>query len=546
MSNWNEYSSYMSKTKTSNNVARNPLNLGEECILINSKKTQYYKYYYTQPSRIIDSLLSMYDVHDPRYKQIQDYINVLSNTFDLNDDTITPRCNCISLVLYFTDNNKIFNLSKYIPSIHQTVINVTQNLPDYVVRIYLDRSVYDILYEDDNVSRQQKFITSLRTQFEQIIDSPNVEIYTFLCSSFTNDFLPATRTLRFLPLIDNTVNTVIIREADGIVSRMDCHNIKVFNQSSKIMYLLPLTPGSAHIYGKDDYYYYAYSTWLRFYKQVIEQEYFKTKNNLYDLLAGLIGFNLKVKPNIYFEMLHQTKDKLTNYDPQFSFSKNIGYKLVAIVDKYLPYKFRFNPIARNGLVDVTMNHLKLGFDEIFLLDLFKDVISADITVSYVTNDNGYSSDDDDDNGDNGDYRVQYDPTQYDIICYVMYANHNIVEFKRDEYGYIDDFEAVINTLIDTHAFHSSNVDVDGILSVINKYINIIRNSSLYNYEQFTSLLIDALFYEPYLNLNNTQLYDVVKTLSNTPMDFRVSFDNDDLLPTNVYNDVPSEIQQYFS
>jgi len=176
MGYWDEYSSYLNGSKTSNNVVINPLNLGEECILINSKKTQYYKYYYTQPTRIINSLLSMYDSHDPRYKQVQDYIDILSDTFDLNQDIVTPRCNCICLVLYFDTSDKLcWDLTKYIPSILQTVINVRDYLPDYIVRIYFDRSVYDTLSRNKS---EQQFITILNEQFQQIVNSQNVEVYT--------------------------------------------------------------------------------------------------------------------------------------------------------------------------------------------------------------------------------------------------------------------------------------------------------------------------------------------------------------------------------
>jgi hypothetical protein len=131
----------------------------------------------------------------------------------------------------------------------------------------------------------------------------NAEIYTYLCPSIFNmedrNAMGKTRTFRYLPLLDNTVNTVIIREADGIVTNLDCRNISLFSTSNKILYLLPFLHSTNHT-NEGIALLHSYSQWLTYYKEVMEPEYFTHKNNLYDIMAGMFGCNLKIRPDVCY------------------------------------------------------------------------------------------------------------------------------------------------------------------------------------------------------------------------------------------------------
>ena len=97
-----------------------------------------------------------------------------------------------------------------------------------------------------------------------------------------------TRTFRYLPVLDNTVNTVIVRETDGIVTNLDRRNISLFCSSTKILYILPFLHKTNHTYDGIPLLQYSYSEWLTYYKQVIEPDYFSHKNNVYDIMAGMV------------------------------------------------------------------------------------------------------------------------------------------------------------------------------------------------------------------------------------------------------------------
>jgi len=138
-------------------------------------------------------------------------------------------------------------LNKYILSIHRSVINVNKNLPDWVVRIYFDKSVYKRMQEIEihktNSSAEELIeINTFLQKFKEIIESPNVELYTYDCPKFyiiDGNASAFIRSLRYLTLIDPTVNISAIREADGYMTNLECHNLKIFSngQHNRLFYL---------------------------------------------------------------------------------------------------------------------------------------------------------------------------------------------------------------------------------------------------------------------------------------------------------------------
>ena len=193
----------------------NPLNPNEiNCTLKNNRKDSYYIHKYN-PTFIIQTIK----------QQIGDFLDdeldiLINEKFQTN--TQSDCCNCISLVLYLKCDIELYQ--NYIQSIYRTVLNVKRNLVDWIVRIYFDKSVYECLETD-----KDKY-PDIYNCFEIIFNSPNTEIYTFDCPLYNDeDFKKSKlRSLRFLPIIDNDTNICVFRDADGIVTNQDCHNLKIF------------------------------------------------------------------------------------------------------------------------------------------------------------------------------------------------------------------------------------------------------------------------------------------------------------------------------
>ena len=90
--------------------------------------------------------------------------------------------------------------------------------------------------------RQSKDIKNKETDvfeaYNELLNLENVEIYTIICDDITETTeidkvsVHQTRSYRFNALLDDSVNINISREADGIVTFTDCHNIRCFEKSN--------------------------------------------------------------------------------------------------------------------------------------------------------------------------------------------------------------------------------------------------------------------------------------------------------------------------
>jgi hypothetical protein len=175
-------------------------------------------------------------------------------------------CNIISITLYVTERYCTLKiLQKYLYSIHRSVKNVLKKLPGWIVRVYFDTSVEECVTKAE--------FGEFNDIFNAIKSSPNVEVYTYDCPSFKKGAsgedsqipIARTRTLRFLPLSDPEVNLCVVREADGVVSNLDCHNIKMYASNPNILFYLPKVL-DYDIDSKFD----SYSYWLQIYKIMFE------------------------------------------------------------------------------------------------------------------------------------------------------------------------------------------------------------------------------------------------------------------------------------
>jgi hypothetical protein len=272
--------------------------------------------------------INKYNTHIEQYKKILSSNNTLFAN-DIFDKTPSENCcNVVAITLYLSLNKNnhdqydtfFNNASKYILSIYRTVKNVETDLKGWIVRVYFDDSVYCTI---------KKFIDSNDIKYQSLIDSFNyinnsdiVEIYIYDCPDDTDNKY-FNRMLRFLPFIEKDVNTCICRDADGIVSRLDCHNIKVFSNSDKLFYL---AFNWTH----------PYSGWIQRY--IITKYISHNKPSpiqRYDLLAGAFGINLRVKTNHYNNGLnimhnyhsdeHLHDDYLFAYDECLLYELFIGY-----------------------------------------------------------------------------------------------------------------------------------------------------------------------------------------------------------------------------
>jgi hypothetical protein len=302
-------------------------------------------------------------------------------------------CNAISITLYFDECNES-KMGKYLNSIYGTVKIVNKNLKDWLVRVYLDSSVYKCIEKLKQQLNDSSITESIRkanmiiiNSFDIIINSPNVEIYTFVCES--SIIIEHKRSLRYLILIDPEVNISAIREADGYLNNLECHNLKMFANSPDVLFYIPpiITDDMLPMPNNDEDIvpYFSYSGWLTYYKYIFQTEYFKTHQNIYDLLAGLFTTKLKIKPEYYYiniRDLSETLNKFKNLsiDKKIETYKDFEQTLIVISKQPKVYRSLhqlFRSSATDDFKDLYKT-LDVGFDEILLLELFKDIISIPI------------------------------------------------------------------------------------------------------------------------------------------------------------------------
>ena len=304
--------------------------------------------------------------------EISRLIQSNENFFDL--EYRENNCNCISIVLN-VETMKI-DMLKYISSITRTAKNVNACLPDWIVRLYFDVSVYDHI-------NNNKLDGVLLQNWEYLLDTCNVEIYTFICddSSYPT---ARKRSYRFAVLYDREVNVGILREADGIVTVQDCHNIKVFANSNKLLYVVPyddvmkcttFLPDAEHCNKEKKAEIFSYSEWLALYKDYMDKDYFDKHWNYYELLAGVFGLKLKLLEQTYMTHVRILKNIIHNVQTQYKTTQ----------PKEFLSGLRSLHISRKNNVDFFGDVIKditpfleskpsMGFDEMLLLHIFRDFI----------------------------------------------------------------------------------------------------------------------------------------------------------------------------
>lgn len=360
----------------------NPLKENETCKLATKRREKYYVHEY-KPQKTIHKLEKL-------GKEGHEYLSHVLKIFDFTEKK--NCCNCVVLSLYAVKFQDL--VDKYLPSIVKTIKNVAQSLPDWLVRIYMDSSVFETLQKYRTESESEEKLLNeefVENSLDFFFTSENVEIYTYFCNSVLNKEINIgrTRMLRFLPMIDESVSCCAIREADGIVSNLDCHNLRVFSGSDKIFYVVPYSRPEGKFTRNEkrfpDESYNDSSIWLRYYKKFIETQFFKKKNNTFFLLAGVISLNLKVKKGYFDNILNDTSNKVSQFILDYEkYIKPPGKN----DDEGFLKTFNFDEKTRiffhkKNLKKYEMGKkaMQVGFDEILLMALFKDLISTDFKLS---------------------------------------------------------------------------------------------------------------------------------------------------------------------
>jgi len=321
-------------------------------------------------------------------------------------------CNVISIVLY---SKNIYDLNNYLYSMKKSLDNVANCLPDFVVRFYLDKSVFETIYKtysNEPNTKEQVYLEKSFIMLKYIINHPKSEIFIYFCRDIMNHTiaLDKVRGFRLLPMTETDVNISISREADGFVSYMDCYNIKQFSKSDthkmgffyefetnflyKTLEFQPDLIKTRH-----------YSKWLNLYEELktiydfkqgkINKECECIKDNnfdyikynsmkkkydkiqLFDILAGLFGIKFKFKKTYFNLTIRKISDRMDILQTKFN-NEDTKY----IVDHILESFFTSSQIMNFKEDEVDPRdelkmYFKTGYDEILLQELFNPLTTYD-------------------------------------------------------------------------------------------------------------------------------------------------------------------------
>ena len=303
--------------------------LNGKCYRVNNKKEEFYNKDY-DVSNVVDFVKTSFG-------EDSEYYHNFMTTFDT--DTKTEKCcNCVNVSLYITNKSNVTALSRFIFTIYLSILNMENFLSDWVYRLHIDPSVFENLYElktmselPENIMADTVSSTSLKTIYEtylttlkKIAAHKQVEIFLSNCISFdikSNTGLK--RTSRFISLIDDSVSISTSREADGLISPIDCYNLKISEQINSIGLVYPLTENEdtgstpANIYYKKKYN-----------MDLIKEANDDSKKIIFSVSAGLLTLKCKVNKKYFEECIklslgeadgidNNKVDYYKSYDEQF-------------------------------------------------------------------------------------------------------------------------------------------------------------------------------------------------------------------------------------
>jgi len=364
-----------------------------KCVVLNNKKKDFYKYSYDVGSLI---------------KKIEKFSDVLPSNFLTNFQQIFDTnkydncCNCISIVLYYKYvKDKRETLDLYLPNIVATLKNINKYLPDWILRVYTDRTFFESLIFLEKAEDYLEMLKILST-------NPQCEINMVFCEKFfKKDFkLGSLRTLRFLALCDPTVNIMASREADGIMSALDCHNLEILKNNDFMFATYELQTASSISVTKlremdDD------SQMVKFKNGacpfLADLHYLEKERimSLYDSESRYVlnttdldetikhSLDKKMLQLYYSEWLNNYKkiDILFNNDPFYLSHIELYPILAGLLSCKCKFKKDYYDLVQNKINETVKKFLKsnhdeiitdyfsVGYDEILLQELFRPVYS---------------------------------------------------------------------------------------------------------------------------------------------------------------------------
>jgi hypothetical protein len=287
----------------------------ECCTLVNDKKKDLYNKTINR-SRHKEALISALE---------DKYDEVFFSNFEWGE--MTKCCNVIAFTLYFKQPITSEISNKFLLSIERSIKNISEILPDWVIRLYFGSSVFT--YLDSKWLEGTKKVDGTKKQrveddepirlghraFETICSSPQVELYRFDDGPDKLKIpIEHTRTTRFLPLVDPEVAFFFSHEADGC-SNLLLHNLQFWSTSPNMLFYLPeyievnqLSPPSGFLQ-----LFSSYSSWLYVFKSILRRSYFYNHQNAYDFLAGGFGTIIKLKKKFYERTIEELNVSLGNF-----------------------------------------------------------------------------------------------------------------------------------------------------------------------------------------------------------------------------------------
>jgi len=285
----------------------------------------------------------------------------------------------------------------------QSVFNIKKKLPDFVVRFYLDSSIFYLLQSMAMAKKPTSNLSSFILNLQHIIKSPNSEIFIYFCEEIVlgKKKLERTRTYRYIPLFEPDVNVCICREADGIVSMVDCHNIKIFSQNEFHSLALIYQFGSDYSHSfkvldkimddnsetdlnpKDISH---YADWLILYDELFMKPYHHTFSFV-DILAGVFGMKIKFNETYRNRIIDKVTRILADED---SLSCLLNEKYPTIESRKGLHRLYMEERSHMLIPDElfipgAQKMLNIGYDEIILLELFAPILRINYDSSLKKN-----------------------------------------------------------------------------------------------------------------------------------------------------------------
>ena len=296
--NWNEINSFDNFLLHIKDIKN--INYIQNCKLLNTeKRKEFYIYNYDVPTELI-----------------------VFDTFNIIDKTERKNCcNCFVFSIYAitsnSNNTELFELLlNYVQSIVMSVNNIVQVLKTWIIKVYIDINVINsINYIKVNDYKELQDVVDLLVQnLEYLFAHPNVEMYINKCDNEDDKYKGYKRSYRSLPLNEIDTNIVSMRDADSIVTMTECYNILYFSKlKDKYFYITAFnySPYSTH---KRPFSYKGtgtYSSWLNDYVS-LNSDFYEDNSDIFDLLAGLVTFKLKINSHIYSEKVLEAHKYTTN------------------------------------------------------------------------------------------------------------------------------------------------------------------------------------------------------------------------------------------